>query len=127
MHLNIVKSWNKSVVILVLLFASLSSKATVSVFSDDAKYSPRIELSAKAGKYRHIVRPGFVLPIYQKKDFLIHTTVIGMADTKKAIEGNVGLGFRSLIDRNIVGGFAFYDIRKTSRNNLIHQLTLGAE
>ncbi len=56
MYLSKIKHWNQVIINLTLFFTSLSSKA---------------------GKYRHIVRSGFVIPIYQKNDFLIHVTIIG--------------------------------------------------
>jgi predicted nucleic acid-binding Zn-ribbon protein len=91
------------------------------------KYPARTEISLKGGKNRSIVRPGIFLPIYQHTNTLVHITGFGLADTAQALEGNIGVGLRSMQGSNILGVYAFYDYRYTSRKNSVHQMTIGAE
>ena len=95
--------------------------------ADNAKYSPKVQIEGKVGNRRGIVRPASLIPIYQQSDSLIHLSLIGMSDTKSAFEANFGLGARHLIDKNIFGLYGFYDIRRSTRDNIIHQATLGIE
>ncbi|NQY42319.1 MAG: inverse autotransporter beta domain-containing protein, partial [Legionellales bacterium] len=101
---------------------------------EDSGFKPRIELtgklgySSKKGGSRNIGRIGFVLPVFQKMDSVLFLSLIGMQDTAKHIEGNFGLGFRKLVNsRWILGGYGFYDLRKTQNNNLLSQATFGVE
>ncbi len=99
------------------------------------KYTPRVELTGKLGysskkeAKRNILRGGFVLPIFQQmNNYVSFITVIGLKDSAKHIEGNFGLGHRAFINKNwILGGYGFYDARKTENNNLIQQTTIGLE
>ncbi|NQY43559.1 MAG: inverse autotransporter beta domain-containing protein [Legionellales bacterium] len=51
-----------------------------------------------------------------------------MKDTKKSLEGNFGFGYRKLQNNTfIVGGYAFYDLKKTKNDNKLHQATIGIE
>ncbi len=98
-----------------------------SIPSDNNKYSPRVQIEGKVGNRRSIVRPSTLIPIYQRRDSMIHLSLIGMSDTRSALEANMGIGVRHLIHNNIFGLYGFYDIRRSSRNNTIHQATIGAE
>ncbi|NQY43833.1 MAG: inverse autotransporter beta domain-containing protein, partial [Legionellales bacterium] len=95
--------------------------------SENRKYSPRIQTEGKIGNRRSIVRPAALIPLYQQSNSLIHLSLIGMSDTKSALEGNIGLGARHIVKDNIFGVYGFYDIRRSSQSNMIHQLTLGGE
>lgn len=99
----------------------------VSAMADGGKYGARVQAELKGGNKRGIARPAALIPLYQTNTSLIHLSLIGLADTKSALEGNVGVGFRNLVNDNIFGAFAFYDVRKSQRGNTIHQATLGAE
>ncbi len=98
-------------------------------------YKPKVELTGKLGyspkksAKRNIARLGFVLPIFQKMDrYITFLSVIGMKDSAKHLEGNFGGGYRAFINpRWILGGYGFYDARKTENDNLIHQVTIGME
>ncbi len=97
-------------------------------------YKPRVELTGKLGyspkksAKRNIARLGFVLPIFQQMDrYMTFLSIIGMKDSAKHLEGNFGVGHRTLIGSWIFGGYGFYDARRTENNNLIQQMTFGIE
>ncbi|NQY43096.1 MAG: inverse autotransporter beta domain-containing protein [Legionellales bacterium] len=108
----------------IFLFILLLFTVTISYGS---KYSSRIQTEYKAGNTRSIIRPAVLIPVYQVPNSLIYISLIGMSDTKSALEGNFGIGWRNLINNNIYGIYGFYDIRRTSYGNIIHQATIGAE
>ena len=102
--------------------------------SVENRFKPRIELtgklgySSKKGGSRNIGRLGFTLPIFQKMNSVLFLSIIGMKDTARHIEGNFGAGYRTLFNPNwIIGGYGFYDMRKTQNNNYLKQATLGIE
>ncbi len=118
----------------ILTIFSLSSSVGA-IATGTAAYKPRVELSGKLGysqkksSQRHIARLGFVLPLFQKIDsHLGYLTVIGLKDTAKHAEGNIGVGYRSFVHPLwILGEYVFYDLRVTENNNLLQQVTLGVE
>ncbi len=114
-----------------LFSLSISSYLTISISHSSTskanKYSPHIQIEGKLGNRRSIVRPGVLVPLYQQSNSLIHMSLIGMSDTRHALEGNMGIGVRHLLRKNIFGLYGFYDIRNSSRDNTIHQTTLGFE
>ncbi|NQY41879.1 MAG: inverse autotransporter beta domain-containing protein [Legionellales bacterium] len=100
----------------------------------DIRYSPRVELAGKLGysskkeQRRDLARLGFVLPVYQKPNAVTFVSLIGVKDNAKHAEGNLGVGHRVLIDGQwIVGGYGFYDLRRTQNAKLLHQATFGIE
>ncbi len=114
------------------IYAKTSDRETTG--SSENRFKPRIELtgklgySSKKGGSRNIGRLGFVLPVFQKMNSLLFLSVIGMSDTSRHLEGNFGFGYRMLINPAwIIGGYGFYDIRKTQNNNYLNQATLGLE
>jgi hypothetical protein len=98
-------------------------------------YKPMIELTAKLGHSskkeakRHFGRIGFVVPVYQKMgNYMTFISMIALKDTAKHVEGNFGAGHRLFLNKHwILGGYGFYDARSTAHNNLLHQVTFGAE
>ncbi len=91
-------------------------------------YSPVIELEYKYGNKRGLGRTGVLIPILQSDTKLFYTSAFFMRDSKKASEGNFGLGYRHKFAANwIAGGYGFWDIRRTKYENMIHQATFGVE
>ncbi|NQY44011.1 MAG: inverse autotransporter beta domain-containing protein, partial [Legionellales bacterium] len=122
-------------VIVLSVFVSSGSFASDKSSDEQESYKPRIELTGKLGystkksSRRNIARLGFVLPLYQHMDkYMSYLSVIGMKDSKNHLEGNYGLGHRLYINRSwLLGGYLYYDARKTENSNLIRQFTLGLE
>ncbi len=115
------------IILKLIICCCLPSQAIVLANSEEYKYSPRIQTEGKIGNRRSIVRPAALIPLYQRADSIIHLSLIGMSDTRNALEGNIGIGVRHLIKNNIFGLYGFYDIRRSAKNNIIHQATIGAE
>ncbi len=120
--------------ILFIFFNFNSAQAAENNAAQGPKFVSQVELNAKKGitgkkKFkRDIGRLGFVMPFFQNNRSVAFATVIGMADTNKAIEGNFGAGYRVLYTRStIIGGYLFYDLRRTPSKNTVHQVTIGAE
>ena len=111
--------------LILLLIAPLTSYA--GKITSYSKYSSKVQIESKVGNKRSIIRPSILVPVFQRSESLIHVTVIGMSDTMKALEGNFGLGARHILKDNIIGVYGFYDVRNSSHNNIIHQLTIGGE
>ncbi len=111
----------------ILVYTLLLPLTIYSATENYKKYSPRIQMEGKIGNRRGIVRPAALIPLYEHSNSIIHLSLIGMSDTRKALEGNFGIGIRHLIRNNIFGLYGFYDIRSSSKNNTIHQTTIGAE
>jgi O-acetyl-ADP-ribose deacetylase (regulator of RNase III) len=92
------------------------------------EYSTQVNLDGKVGLKRFTGRIGLTIPLFQYNQSLLFTTIIGMTDNNKNIEGNFGLGYRHILHQSIiVGGYGFFDYRRTLYKNFIKQLTLGFE
>ena len=89
-------------------------------------YAPRVDYQLKYGS-RLINRLNVLLPVLQTESELLFADVAGVHATKKGIEGNFGLGYRSLSSDYIVGGYGFVDIKRSKNNNTFTQFTVGAE
>ncbi|NQY43640.1 MAG: inverse autotransporter beta domain-containing protein [Legionellales bacterium] len=91
-------------------------------------YYPVIELDYKYGNERALGRTGILVPLTYSNQKLFYTNVFMMGDTNKAFEGNFGVGYRHKIaEAWFVGGYGFWDIRRTTYKNNIHQATFGLE
>lgn len=93
--------------VLLVLFVLLGNQ----LVNAAGKYTSRLEYSFKAGNLRSISRPSYILPIVQDSTMVTYAVAIAMIDSKENIEGNFGLGFRKIINGNIIGLYGFYDHR----------------
>ncbi|MGM0422622.1 MAG: inverse autotransporter beta domain-containing protein [Pseudomonadota bacterium] len=92
------------------------------------KWGGHIELEGKLGNDRDLGEAGIFLPLHQNEESMIFTDIRGRFDNSDSQEYNLGLGYRKIInDDLILGGYGFYDHRRTPSNNEIDQLTLGLE
>ncbi|MEB3701667.1 Inverse autotransporter beta-barrel domain-containing protein [Candidatus Bealeia paramacronuclearis] len=93
------------------------------------KWAAESRLHLKAGNVRKLGQAGLTIPIVQDQDSLWFFDVRSMADSKNNKEGNLGLAFRKLKASSgwILGGYGFYDIRKSEHHNTFNQFTLGLE
>lgn len=92
------------------------------------KWGGHIELEGKLGNDRDLGEAGIFLPLHQNEESLIFTDIRGRFDNNDSQEYNLGLGYRKIInDDLILGGYGFYDHRRTPNNNEFDQLTLGLE
>lgn len=93
-----------------------------------SKYKPNVNFNYKLGNERNLGRAEIFLPLWQVEDNLVFVDSQGFLDSNDTKEGNLGLGFRKIINNKFVfGAYGFYDQRKTENNNKFKQVTLGLE
>lgn len=96
--------------------------------ADEDKWSSYIDVEGKLGTDRNLGEVGLFVPLGQSHESLLFGNLITRMDDHDSFEGNVGLGYREIVDGSyILGGYAFYDRRRTSTDNFYNQITLGAE
>ncbi len=93
-----------------------------------AKWESHIEAEGKLGNNRDLGEANLFMPIWQNEDSLLFTDIRGRIDNADSEELNLGLGFRQIINNNLIlGGYGLYDRRKTGNENVYNQDTLTAE
>lgn len=102
--------------------------ASAFAYADEPKWQGHIEAEGKWGTERSLGELGLFLPAWQDDDTLVFGNLIGRFDEYGSSEGNFGLGLRrQMNDKWILGGYAFYDRRRTENDNVFHQATIGLE
>lgn len=112
-----------------LLLLTSAGLLSSSAFAQEgpAAFKPRIETGLKAGTERSIAVTEAWVPVAQDSDSVLYGDVRYMGDDQENREGNIGLGYRTIYENNVVGGHVWYDRRRTERGSTFHQTTLGAE
>ncbi len=92
------------------------------------------QVEGKKGNYRNIARLSWMAPLWQDHNRLLFADMRFMMDNQKDREGNIGLGYRQIMrdwgafsDGVILGGYLFYDRRRSTFKNYFNQLVIGAE
>lgn len=92
------------------------------------KWQPFLAVEGKIGSHRHLGEGDFFMPLVQDEDTLLYTDIRYRLDNKSSREGNFGLGLRHILPSSwIVGGYTYYDRRKTPYDNYFSQITAGLE
>ena len=92
------------------------------------KWKGHIEAEGKWSADRKIGETGLFAPIWQDEDSMFFTDLRGRLDQKDSQEYNLGFGYRQMLNNDwILGGYGFYDRRRTSLNNMFDQATFGLE
>lgn len=92
------------------------------------KWGPHIEAEGKWGTDRSLGEFGAFMPVWQNEDTLMFADIRGRLDDQSSREGNFGLGLRHQLNQDwILGGYGFYDRRRTGNDNHYHQATIGIE
>lgn len=93
-----------------------------------AYHSPYAEFEAMPGNKRSIFQLDFMIPVYQMLDRMLFVDLRGMLDTKQAKEGNLGLGYRHIVNNSVVlGVYGYGDVRRTKARNTFAGGTFGVE
>ncbi len=113
-------------------FASVITLQTVASaqdwITDEDIYRPYVEVTAQGGGDAETIQGSVVVPIWGSETDLFFADLRGTWSDEQTAEGNWGLGFRHMIDHQmIIGGYGFYDLRHTQSDNNFQQLTLGLE
>ena len=89
--------------------------------------SPRVEVGVKGGTDRSLLTTEFWAPLAQKSDRVLYGDIRLMGDNDENREGNLGLGYRQIVDDAVLGVHGWIDRRRTQNNSTFHQLTFGVE
>ncbi|SDN49553.1 Invasin beta-domain of outer membrane [Polaromonas sp. JS666] len=92
------------------------------------KWSPYIDFEAKPGSKRDIGEANVFVPLAQTDRTLFFGDLRGRFDGSSSREGNLGLGVRHMLANGWnIGGYGYFDRRRTETGNFFNQTTLGAE
>lgn len=113
----------------VFLSAALVLSGPVSaVAAEGDKWSAYADVEGKLGTDRNLGEVSLFVPLGQSHESLFFGNLISRIDDQDSFEGNVGLGYREIVDGSyIVGGYAYFDRRKSASDNYFNQITAGAE
>jgi hypothetical protein len=113
----------------LLAFLFLTGMAVSAVAWADDALKPRAEVGVKAGSERSNLTTEFWAPLAQHSDRVLYTDLRLMGDDDDNREGNLGLGYRQVVDQtnSVLGGHLWIDRRRTEHNSTFHQLTFGTE
>ena len=119
----------KNTVLLASASFFIPITSTPSLAQEDApKWEGHIEAEGKISNERSIGEGGVFIPVWQDDTSMLFTDIRGKFDNKDSEEMNLGLGYRQQINNNwILGGYAFYDRRKSGNENIFSQATIGVE
>lgn len=109
--------------------STMDARSGPALAQEDAPgWSAHGSLTLKGGTERHIGELDFFLPVWQDNDTLLFGDLRAQTDDDGNQEGNIGLGLRQMGRDWIVGGYGFFDHRKSDETgNSFMQGTLGVE
>jgi len=94
----------------------------------EKKWQPFLDVEGKLGSHRHLGEGDFFIPLVQDQNTLLYTDIRYRLDNESSREGNFGLGLREILPSDwIIGGYTYYDRRKTPYDNYFSQITAGLE
>ena len=119
----------------LLLTSSIIALSCVSFYNSsgeresNSKWHPKARINLKIGTERNLGQIGILSPLGQDDVSMLFMDARFMRDSQKNMEGNFGLGYRSLnlIPDKLLGIYGFFDDRYSKHRNLFYQTTLGAE
>lgn len=92
------------------------------------RYVGHTEGRIMPGNQRTLGDVNLFVPLWQGHHEMFYADVRGQMDDGSNYEGNWGLGYRALLDSDmVVGGYAYYDSRWSEHGNHFNQMTLGIE
>lgn len=109
--------------------ALLTSAPLLSAQAEDVqKWGAHIELEGKIGTDRHLGESMLFLPLLQDDNSMLFLDARGKLDNNSSREVNIGLGYRHILENDmILGGYGFFDRRRSPEGNMFNQATLGTE
>jgi len=91
-------------------------------------YGGHVDVEGKLGSRRDIGETSVFIPVACSEDLLLFSDIRFKGDNQSNREGNLGLGVRSLQENGVVGGYAYFDRKRSGITEKYHsQATLGAE
>jgi hypothetical protein len=96
--------------------------------SPPPKWGPHIDFEGKAGNKRNIGEADVFVPLWQNDTTLVFGNVRTRLDDDDSREGNFGVGVRHMLPSGWnIGGYGYFDRRRTENDNYFNQVTLGVE
>jgi len=115
-----------TVVVGTALFTASITQA--SALESSPKWESHIDLEGKPGSKRSLGEIDLLVPLWQNEDTLFFGNLRGRVDNDKGREGNYGIGLRHMLNNGWnLGGYTYYDRRKSHLGNSFNQVTLGVE
>ncbi|MBR9972252.1 inverse autotransporter beta domain-containing protein [Magnetospirillum sulfuroxidans] len=92
------------------------------------KWGAHLDLEGKLGTERHLGEVDLFLPVAQDHHTLLFADIRTRMDDQGSREGNFGLGVRTMLESGWnLGGYGYFDRRRSELDNYFNQVTLGAE
>lgn len=92
------------------------------------KWGPHIDLEAKPGTKRSLGEGDAFIPLAQDAATLLFANLRFRFDDSNGNEGNYGLGVRHMLESGWnLGGYGYFDRRRSQYGNYFHQVTFGLE
>src|SRR5262245_50511974 len=92
------------------------------------KWGAHLDFEWKPGTKRTLGEGDLFVPLWQDTRSLVFGNFRGSLDNDQGREGNLGLGMRRMMEGGWnLGGYGYFDRRKTANENYFRQWTLGAE
>lgn len=108
--------------------AVLGVLASSPAMAGEDKWGGHIDLEGKAGTNRNLGEADLFLPVAQDSTSLLFANLRTRMDDQSSREGNFGLGLRHMLESGWnLGGYGYFDRRRSEYHNYFNQMTLGAE
>lgn len=108
--------------------AAWAATAAQAAADEAPKWGAHVDVEGKLGTERHLGEVDFFLPLAQNDRTLLFSDIRARLDNQESREGNFGLGVRTMLDSGWnLGGYGYYDRRRSEYSNYFNQVTLGAE
>jgi hypothetical protein len=92
------------------------------------KWGAHLDFDAKIGNQRTLGEGDLFVPLMQGDRTLFFGNLRGRFDNQDSTEGNAGLGVRRMMGNGFnLGGYGYFDRRRTGNGNDFDQATFGAE
>jgi hypothetical protein len=92
------------------------------------KWGAHLDFEGKLGTDRHLGEVDAFLPVAQDGDTLVFASLRTRMDDDQSREGNFGGGVRQMLESGWnIGGYGYYDRRRSDNEKYFNQATLGAE
>jgi hypothetical protein len=96
--------------------------------SQPRKWTAFLDLDGKVGTQRSLGQADLFVPLWQDHRTLLFGDARFQIDDQGSWEGNWGIGLRHMLDGGWnIGGYGYYDHRRSPNANYFDQLTFGAE
>lgn len=106
----------------------MSSVSLATPVGEEKKWGAHIDIEGKGGTDRNLGEADLFLPLSQDARTLVFADIRTRIDDQSSREGNFGLGVRHMLESGWnLGGYGYFDRRRSGNYNYFNQVTLGAE